>query len=725
MTSITRALAVSLLCTVLLGTVAAQTTRFSYQGRLSNGPNALSGTYQMRFALFDSLAGGNQIGATLIFDGNTPNPAAIPVTDGVFAVQLDFGAVPFAAGQSRYLEIAVKQIGETNYIVLAPRQPINSVPYAIRSVTAATADMATTAVSATNATNSGQLGGVPASQYLTNTAAIQNSTTQQTASNFNISGNGTAGGTLTANTVSATSQFNLGANRLLSIGDASLNNTFLGVQAGEANPTGTGNSLVGKGAGKDNSSGSFNSFFGQDAGQKNVVGSNNVFLGATAGTSTNADNNTFVGTESGRLNTTGNSNVALGRRAGITNSTGSNNTFLGANSGVSNTTENGNTFVGSGANGAASITNATAIGLNARVTTSNSMVLGTAAVTVQVPGNLTVTGTLNATLPAGNGNYVQNTTSQQANSNYNISGNGRVGGNLTVVGTLNAGTLNASLPANSPSYIQNSSNQQIANFNVLGNGTLTGIFSAGQYNIRGNPFLRVGVAGGAFLGEGTGTSGGANVFLGGQAGNANTTGGSNLFAGVNAGQLNTEGSSNVFVGTGAGSGNLTGSLNTAIGDQSGVTNTTGTKNIFIGSGANAASGSLTNATAIGSGALVSASNTMVLGSTVTAVQTGGTLTIGSLASSGGTNALCVNDSNLVTGCGRYNITIEAQNPGSYTLDHNLNTLDVQATVYKSNSDGTWSQVGIGDTSLAITLLHGNAMRLTISQTGTYRVLIWR
>ena len=35
-------------------------------------------------------------------------------------------------------------------------------------------------------------------------------------------------------------------------------------------------------------------------------------------------------------------------------------------------------------------------------------------------------------LPAGNGNYVQNTTAQQANTNFNISGNGVIGGNLGV-----------------------------------------------------------------------------------------------------------------------------------------------------------------------------------------------------------------------------------------------------------------------------------------------------
>src|SRR5207247_356979 len=43
------------------------------------------------------------------------------------------------------------------------------------------------------------------------------------------------------------------------------------------------------------------------------------------------------------------------------------------------TTANANTFIGYASNGAAGITNATAIGANASVTTSNSLVLGSGA----------------------------------------------------------------------------------------------------------------------------------------------------------------------------------------------------------------------------------------------------------------------------------------------------------------------------------------------------------
>jgi hypothetical protein len=58
------------------------------------------------------------------------------------------------------------------------------------------------------------------------------------------------------------------------------------------------------------------------------------------------------------------------------NSTGSYNSFFGTSAGISNTVENYNSFLGYYSDGAAGITNATAIGYLAKVTQSNSLVLG-------------------------------------------------------------------------------------------------------------------------------------------------------------------------------------------------------------------------------------------------------------------------------------------------------------------------------------------------------------
>jgi hypothetical protein len=141
------------------GVVRAQTTAFTYQGRLTDGGTAATGSYDLQFALWDSNGGGAQIGAT-----QTMN--AVAVSGGIFTVTLDFGVTAFP-GADRFLEIGVRPAGGGAFTTLSPRQQISSTPYAIRTLTAASADSATTALTATNAT---QLGGVDdASEPASNT----------------------------------------------------------------------------------------------------------------------------------------------------------------------------------------------------------------------------------------------------------------------------------------------------------------------------------------------------------------------------------------------------------------------------------------------------------------------------------------------------------------------------------------------------------------------------
>jgi hypothetical protein len=136
-------------------------------------------------------------------------------------VTLDFGANSFP-GSSRFLEVSARTIGAGSFTLLTPRQQVTSTPYAVRSASSANADNATNAATATNAT---QLGGIAASQYVqTNDSRladarlptagspnyVQNTNSQQPATNFNVSGNGTIGGTLTGNIVNSSTQFNIG-----------------------------------------------------------------------------------------------------------------------------------------------------------------------------------------------------------------------------------------------------------------------------------------------------------------------------------------------------------------------------------------------------------------------------------------------------------------------------------------------------------------------------------
>ncbi|MBS1798058.1 MAG: hypothetical protein JSS81_29850 [Acidobacteria bacterium] len=121
---------------VLLGAVSAfaQTTAFTYQGLLLDGISGAGGTYQMQFGLFDSVAGGTQIGAPIVDN-------AVTVANGVFTVTLDFGSSPFAAGANRFLEIGVRKAADPpGFTILVPRQPLTGSPYSIRTISAASAD---------------------------------------------------------------------------------------------------------------------------------------------------------------------------------------------------------------------------------------------------------------------------------------------------------------------------------------------------------------------------------------------------------------------------------------------------------------------------------------------------------------------------------------------------------------------------------------------------------
>ncbi|NEU69526.1 TMF family protein [Spirosoma agri] len=189
-------------------------------------------------------------------------------------------------------------------------------------------------------------------------------------------------------------------------------NTFIGSQAGFINTAGISNTFVGSGAGQNNTDGSNNVFVGSGSGVANTTGNNNLFLGLSAGNANvSGQLNVYMGAFAGYSNQSGLGNMFLGQQAGYF-STGSYNLFMGNSSGSRTTTGDGNTAIGDGSllknitgvNNAAigryagvesygsenvfigfaadvnpntpGVTNATAIGARARVSQSNSIVLG-------------------------------------------------------------------------------------------------------------------------------------------------------------------------------------------------------------------------------------------------------------------------------------------------------------------------------------------------------------
>ena len=127
---------------------------------------------------------------------------------------------------------------------------------------------------------------------------------------------------------------------------SSSNNTFIGLQTGRRNTTGTSNTFIGVIAGRENTTGSDNTFIGAGSGQVNTIAVANTFVGANTGASNTGTSNSFFGTNSGLFNTTGSENTFLGRSAGQNNTTGTLNTFVGRQSGLGNTTAANNTAIG-------------------------------------------------------------------------------------------------------------------------------------------------------------------------------------------------------------------------------------------------------------------------------------------------------------------------------------------------------------------------------------------
>jgi hypothetical protein len=104
-------------------------TTFIYQGRLTEDYDPANGVYDFQFRLYNAASRGNQI-------SNTVTKEDVPVFDGLFTVELDFGGDAFN-GNARYLEISLRPGDETGvYNLFSPRQLLTSTPQALYSARA-------------------------------------------------------------------------------------------------------------------------------------------------------------------------------------------------------------------------------------------------------------------------------------------------------------------------------------------------------------------------------------------------------------------------------------------------------------------------------------------------------------------------------------------------------------------------------------------------------------
>jgi len=118
---------------IKLAIAAPMGSAFTYQGRLIDANEPADGLYDLQLRLYDSLAGGTQVGSTL--DANE-----VDVNDGYFTLLLEFGsAAAIFDGNARWLEIGVREgaLEDPNvYTVLVPRQELTPTPYALYAANA-------------------------------------------------------------------------------------------------------------------------------------------------------------------------------------------------------------------------------------------------------------------------------------------------------------------------------------------------------------------------------------------------------------------------------------------------------------------------------------------------------------------------------------------------------------------------------------------------------------
>ncbi len=117
----------------------AQTSAFSYQGQLQDSARPATGNYDLLFTLKDAVTNGNIVGTQVYIP-------AVPVTNGLFLVTLDFGAGVFN-GQNLWLEMGIRTNGNTGpFVKLNPSQALAATPYATFSRNAAAAGLASNLV---------------------------------------------------------------------------------------------------------------------------------------------------------------------------------------------------------------------------------------------------------------------------------------------------------------------------------------------------------------------------------------------------------------------------------------------------------------------------------------------------------------------------------------------------------------------------------------------------
>ncbi len=409
-----------------------------------------------------------------------------------------------------------------------------------------------------------------------------------------------------------------------------LSNTFIGIDAGQANTTGLQNTAIGKSALNANTGGVYNTALGGSALLLNTTGSFNIATGGfTLRSNTTGYDNTANGYQAMFSNTTGNENTASGRYALYSNTTGSLNTANGKAALQSNTTGVDNT-----ANGYQALL-ANTTGNSNTATGSSSLFANTTGIDNTADGYQTLySNKANSRNTAIGYRAMFNADDRTigietyntalgyealkgSNTAANNTGtfNTAVGGQVlysNTTGVQNTAIGKDALYSNTTGDRNTASGASALYSNTIGQRNTASGIGALYFNTMGIN----NTANGAYVLYNN-ITGENNTANGNSALHSSTTGHGNTGTGAYTLQSNISGDQNTANGIAALHSNTTGESNTAIGAYALQSNTTGDLNTALGFSADVATSNLTKATAIGYNSTVGCSNCLTLGGTGT------------------------------------------------------------------------------------------------------------
>ena len=328
---------------------------------------------------------------------------------------------------------------------------------------------------------------------------IANQTSQQASANFNISGDGIIGGTLSAGTLSLTSALSIAnggtgltatpTNGQIDIGTSSGTFSRTNLTAGTGVTITNGNGAItisasGSGGTVTNLSpiaiSASGNTFSSTVANASTTPTQSIIIplaaqsGTTAGLLSNADYATFNAKQSALTLGTGVQTFlatpsSANLLAAMTDETGTGNIVFATNPTLTNPTFTtptlGEATATSITSGTLSLTTPLSVssgGIGVTAATQNFVFAGPA--TGSTAGTPAFRALTAADLPAGSGSYIANQTTQQSTSNFNISGSGVIGTSLTA-GSL---TLTTALSVGNGGT---GVNTLAANAVLIGNGT--------------------------------------------------------------------------------------------------------------------------------------------------------------------------------------------------------------------------------------------------------------